>query len=893
MNGKRAEKLLSVILIIALFVAHGNAGIVYAEDTSDTAHGDAQIVSEGSESTNALGYVKADVDISGFLHKETPGQKAASLPSSYSLADKGYVTSVKSQSPYGTCWTFATTGSAESGLKKKYGATTDLSELQLAYFVYNCYQKEDPMNLITNDGNYSDYSDVLDLGGNSFYSTFALASGIGFTDESAYPYTEAESYISDGTAKKCYNTTYRLRSARWLNMSEPETIKQALMDHGALAVAFYYNSHYFNGSTYAYYQNYSDFSNHAVTLIGWDDDYPKENFNSDCRPSSNGAWLLKNSWGAIWGDYGFFWISYEEISLIESEAVFFEAEMGEDVPEEYFLYQYDGSASLESRSMKSPFYIANVFETAANEENITDVGFVAGQADTQYTIYIYKNVADVPTSGVLAHTQSGSLDDAGYYLIELSEPISLSKGEKYSVVIRQSSSSSMRMYVDSSIDYGDGIYRCNDVTNDISFKSSDGENWSDLTKSGFTARIKAVTVKTNVAPTETTVRNYGSGILVQWDRVPGATGYVIYRRAWNSTAGGWTAFARWNNTKERSFLDTKVYEGTKYQYGIKAYYGDDPKTVVGLGPVSPLVAITYYKKPEAPAKLTAVNTSDGVKLSWDAVKDAGGYVIYRRAWKSGDPTWSTDFTRWNNTTDLSFVDTQVYNGTKYQYGIKAYYGDDPKTVPYLGPVSPLSVITKKMIIGAPTELEVVNSAEGIELSWDAVKNATGYIIYRRAWSETTNSWTAFQRWNNTKSTTWTDNKVYAGTKYQYGIKAYYGNDPKNMAHVGEVGPLVMNIRVTARKLLSVAVTNDDYGQPLSIYYEWDRSSLFSGYQTELKIRETGKVTTKTTTILDQTRNTFTTEAEQGKSYSFKVRSFYELDGVKYYGAWSEESEIQL
>ena len=86
-----------------------------------------------------------------------------------------------------------------------------------------------------------------------------------------------------------------------------------------------------------------------------------------------------------------------------------------------------------------------------------------------------------------------------------------------------------------------------------------------------------VRAETIGAPTVTTARNYGSGVLVEWDEVEGATGYVVYRRVWDKKIDDWTTFARWNNTKELKFLDTKVYEGTKYQYGIKAYYGDDPK----------------------------------------------------------------------------------------------------------------------------------------------------------------------------------------------------------------------------------------------------------------------------------------------------------------------------
>lgn len=57
---------------------------------------------------------------------------------------------------------------------------------------------------------------------------------------------------------------------------------------------------------------------HAVTIIGWDDNYAVENFNSECRPSSKGAYIALNSWGSYWGENGIFYISYEDV-LVESQ----------------------------------------------------------------------------------------------------------------------------------------------------------------------------------------------------------------------------------------------------------------------------------------------------------------------------------------------------------------------------------------------------------------------------------------------------------------------------------------------------------------------------------------------------------------------------------------------
>ena len=69
-------------------------------------------------------------------------------------------------------------------------------------------------------------------------------------------------------------------------------------------------------------------------MIGWDDNYPKENFVT--QPSSNGAWLARNNWGRFSGsDGGYEWISYEQ--LLGEGAVC----VVKKRPENLKVYEYD------------------------------------------------------------------------------------------------------------------------------------------------------------------------------------------------------------------------------------------------------------------------------------------------------------------------------------------------------------------------------------------------------------------------------------------------------------------------------------------------------------------------------------------------------------------------
>ena len=476
------------------------------EATTDTALPDEGNDDGNGFTTPPLTFHGGKLDAEASKHTADPEADAArraSIPSSYSLVDQGYVTSVKNQDPYGTCWTFAAMASAESGVLMKYGKTLDLAELQLAYYGWNNYNIADPLSLITKDGNkYTPKSDLYNAGGWDLTAVFALASGIGFSDESKYPYGQATTYLNGSGSNPCYSAQYKLRSARILSISETDVIKDYLMNYGALAVSYYHSNSYYNETNGAYYQNSYDqrYANHAVTLVGWNDNYDRTKFNSSKRPSKNGAWLIKNSWGTGWGNKGYFWISYEDTSFKNNVAIFYEAEYNKNYKSSNeHLYQYDGS-SQDSYvvTCSGTGYAANIYQAKYSQELLQEVGFAVDGADLDYEISIYKGVTTSnPVSGTLAYTQTGHITDGGYYLIPLTKAVYLEKGQKFSVVVKLTSDNTFYIFVDyaESWSYSDGSSFAfyNDVSNEYSFCNSDG-SWNSLTSEGATARIKAVTV---------------------------------------------------------------------------------------------------------------------------------------------------------------------------------------------------------------------------------------------------------------------------------------------------------------------------------------------------------------------------------------------------------------
>ncbi len=654
---------MSLLLTLSMVLPQGLQTVraQQSEDVPDISVHSVEMNRESSspEDENAYAYINVDIDKTRFIHHNARPQAEDALPTSYSLVSEGYVTSVKNQNPYGTCWTFSTMASAESGILKKYGQTKDLAELQMAYFNYNSYQKADPLNLITNDGTKGSSPDgVLNIGGNAYFSTFALASGIGFCDETDYPYGTSV------TSKPCYKASYLLREARWLYLQETDAVKRALMEHGALAVSYYHSDSYVNYTSSgdcAYYQNSydGDYSNHAVTLVGWDDNYSRTNFKSSKRPTKNGAWLIKNSWGTSWGNKGYFWISYEDTSIQGSEAVFY----GVDLEDNYTLetanlYQYDGSGMAGWENYGKTVYASNIYQTINDGEVLREVGFFVDQTGLDYTISIYNNVSSTPTSGTLATTQSGRLEDAGYYLLKLDNPVRLTKGAKYSVVIKLTSSSEdVNLFLDWDYSYnwsdGSSVKFYNNVTNDLSFYSTNGTSWTSLTSEGYTARIKAIT--TEVETCQVSFVNY-DGTVLQSGTVPVG--------------------------------DTPVYEGEtpsrpddeQYTYTFKGWTPE-------IGPVETdtVYTATYDKHEYTDIAITSLKnegTDGGINVSFLKVSGAERYQV--DVSEDGE-SW---LTLTDSVADNSYSDiAAVIMGKTYTYRVRAYangqWGDFSETASLL------------------------------------------------------------------------------------------------------------------------------------------------------------------------------------------------------------------
>ncbi|MEE8417868.1 MAG: C1 family peptidase [candidate division Zixibacteria bacterium] len=187
----------------------------------------------------------------------------------------GGVTPVKDQGACGSCWDFAATGAFESAIVIADGIEWDLSEQQ----VLSC-----------NTGGSS-------CDGGWMEDAYDVFMGYGAVEESCMPY-EADDTVPC-TQEDCVPIAYQISFEDIPN--NINAIKNALLSGPVSTTFMVYSDFHYD----CYWHETTDELNHAVAIVGWDDDM--------C--DGLGAWIIKNSWSTDWGDDGYFYMPYNSCGI--------------------------------------------------------------------------------------------------------------------------------------------------------------------------------------------------------------------------------------------------------------------------------------------------------------------------------------------------------------------------------------------------------------------------------------------------------------------------------------------------------------------------------------------------------------------------------------------------
>lgn len=386
------------------------------------------------------------------------------LPSSYDYRKEGRAPQIGNQGSLGTCWAFASLTALESTLLPDVRETFSVDHMTM----------------------HNNFLLSQDDGGEYTMSMAYLLAWQGPVLESQDPYGDGIS--PDGLAPCVHVQEIQLLPAR-----DYKAIKAAVYTVGGVQSSLYtsmrdYQSEsvYYNRDTNSYCYMGEKKPNHDSVIVGWDDNYPKENFNMELE--GDGAFICTNSWGEEFGDQGYFYVSYYDSNIGVNNIVY----TGVEGTDNYdHLYQSDLCGWVGQIGYgKEEAWFANTYR-ASGKESLKAVGFYATGGQTQYEVYVAGNLPEKSENGgreaatameralnSRVAVAKGELANSGFYTIPLEEKIELDDGEKFAIIVKIITPDSVHP-VAIEYDAGDGIAKV-DLSDGEGYLSHNGSVWEQV-----------------------------------------------------------------------------------------------------------------------------------------------------------------------------------------------------------------------------------------------------------------------------------------------------------------------------------------------------------------------------------------------------------------------------
>jgi len=327
-----------------------------------------------------------------------PSKSITTLPKQFNTYDQLDINKlIRSQGTASTCWAFAANTLFEVAIAKTTNEYNDFSE----------------DHLINNTPIPANY----ESGGNFLMSSIYFQNKLGPVYENLAP-------IGSQSKGKRYEVPYTLLNYEEINNDLVAT-KRAIFENGATLSSLYLNEldkKVYNSKTYAYYNpDIKLKKTHELVLIGWDDAYNKDNFT--IKPKRNGAFIAQNSFGNSWGDKGFFYISYEDVHILEQVYSITAFEPIKSNARQY-LYDQTGITHFESYGAENNGIAVNNY-TSISDEILKRISIYTPENNMEISLYygngLFKKMLGSPRYIV-------KIANKGYHTIDL--PITLSLAEK-------------------------------------------------------------------------------------------------------------------------------------------------------------------------------------------------------------------------------------------------------------------------------------------------------------------------------------------------------------------------------------------------------------------------------------------------------------------------------
>jgi len=357
---------------------------------------------------------------------------------------------------------------------------------------------------------------------------------------------------------------------------------------------------------------------------------------------------------------------------------------------------------------------------------------------------------------------------------------------------------------------------------------------------GYGAYDKTGVSTTYITAPTVKIANTSSGISVSWNKINGATSYIIYRTQHEN--GKWSDWKKIGpvSAKKNSWVDKSVKSGVAYKYTVRTVNNKSASGYKSSG------AIRFLSVPT----VKIVNNFTGVKVAWNQIEGTKKYVVYRSEYNTSTKKWSD----WKNLGAFGAVtnciDTTAVSGVYYKYTVRAVNG---------GSKGACKASAGLLYLEQPI-VKITNVSSGIKVLWTKSVGASGYMVFR---SELVNGkWSDWENMGTAKAdrSAWTDGKVKDGVQYRYTVRAVNGK-------VMSAGKSTTGLVRLSQPNVKAVVSNNN------IVVSWNKISASQNYVIYRSELVEGKWTSwKNLGTLGTVTSYTDTTVENGKTYKYTVRA---------------------
>ena len=382
---------------------------------------------------------------------------------------------------------------------------------------------------------------------------------------------------------------------------------------------------------------------------------------------------------------------------------------------------------------------------------------------------------------------------------------------------------------------------------------------------------------TSIAAVQVSLRDTHTAMVSWQDNDSDSTGYKIY-----VYEKGQPKSLKIYTTDQMSYKVDGLKQGIDYVIDVVAYMEKDEAICYGNG-LERMLTVPKSAATQSIARIES-NVADvsnvraiagecKVDLTWQAAKDVTGYGIYMLDVETGKQT-----TVIMDTYGTSYEVTNLTPDKEYIFYVRSYKKENGTKI-YGNMIQSQTVKPTIQDAGEITGLKASVSERAVTLTWNVPANATETVIYQL--NEDDGTWKLI---GASKGNSFQINKLEGGHTFTFAVKPkrwVYKQFSQGAMKEIEATPIAIIPQAPAR--LSAKAGECD------VTLTWQAGKDAMGYGIYMKDVESGTVTTVVMDTYDTTYKV--TNLVPDKTYTFTVRSYRKVDGVKVYGKSMETEEV--